>query len=310
MTEINKTNLVNTNSPRDSRVYADGEYVVKMPVDTNPALVKVWAERQKHAKNTVDRILEKQEDHSYFVPKTIEISIQDKPYVREERVSGHPLTMEYFSGLSPAQKEIIYKALAQFTSDMNQTLPTLDILSQLQSQNGKDLSFFDVLKTLKPVLTDKEISIIDNACGLLEEYPERTPSFVFFHGDMNENNIFFDEETNRVSVIDFTEARYESAYYMFNSDLSRLPWLDVKKLIEIYNKIPKKQPVRTSQDKYMIDVFNCLRTIQSTGNSLLKNPKNAEIYKRILKETITALQKAYIVALNNINISKTAGYTR
>ena len=50
MTEIDKSILINTNIPRDSRVYRDGDYVVKMPVATNSAHVKVWFERQKHAK--------------------------------------------------------------------------------------------------------------------------------------------------------------------------------------------------------------------------------------------------------------------
>lgn len=297
MSNIGNSDLINTNSPRDSRVYADGDYVIKTPVATNPVHIKVWLERQKHAKSVADRIIERNGNTGYFVPKTIEISSQ--PFVKEERVSGQPITAEYFAGLSPQQKEIIYNALARFISDMNQGLPILDITSQLYSDDNKELSFFDVLKSLKSILTDKEVSIINQAYELLEQHKDQTPSFVFFHGDMNENNIFFDDKTNTVSIIDFTEARYESAYYMFYSDLSRLPWLDLNKIIGIYNQIPKNQPVRTGQNKAVIEVFNGLRTIQRTGNSLLKNPKTANIYLIILKETIHALEKSCQTVTNS-----------
>ncbi|MBR5904186.1 MAG: phosphotransferase [Alphaproteobacteria bacterium] len=290
MSNIEKSDLINTNSPRDSRVYADGKYVIKAPVATNPVHIKVWLERQKHAKFVVDSIIEKNGNAEYFIPKIIEIS--EQPFIKEERVSGQPITSEYFAGLSSQQKDIIYNSLAKFISDMNQNLPVLDITSQLYSNDTQDISFFDVLESLKSVLSQKEISIINQSYELLEKYKDQTPSFVFFHGDMNENNIFFDDKTNKVSIIDFTEARYESAYYMFNSDLSRLPWLDLNKIIDIYNKNPKEQPVKTGQNKAVIEIFNGLRTIQRTGNSLMKNSKTANIYLIILKETIRALEKS------------------
>jgi hypothetical protein len=293
MLKTDKSNLINTNSPRDSYVFSDGNYVIKKPVATNPAHIKVWLERQKHARDTVEKILSNRTSTSYFIPKIVEISEGPDIFVREERVAGQPLTKEMFSKLSDKQQETVYIALAQFISDMNQSSPVFDITKQLQFKNNDVLSLPDILKSLKSILTNAEITIINNAFDLLKNNVAKTPSFVFFHGDINENNIFFDTNTNTVSIIDFTEARYESAHYMFNSDLSRLPWLDIPKLIEIYNGLPKKNIVRTNQDKNTIDLFNALRTIQTTGNSLLNKPQNAVIFKKILSETIANLEKIY-----------------
>ena len=306
MLKTDKTNLINTNSPRDSYVFADGNYVIKTPVATDPAHIKVWIERQKHARDVTDKILSTQRKNNYFIPKTVEISEKPDVHAREERVIGQPLTKENFSELSDTQKEIVYAGLAQFIYDMNQSAPVFDITYQLQFKNNDNLSLFDVLKSLKSVLTDKEIKIINNSFELLKCNIAKTPSLVFFHGDFNENNIFFDTKTNTVSIIDFTEARYESAYYMFNSDLSRLSWLDISKLTKTYNGLQKENIIRTNQDKNVLDLFNLLRTVQTTGTSLLNKPQNTAIYKRILSETITNLEKQY----QRIVLTSTTDYSR
>ena len=288
MTETNRLKLINTNSPRDSRVFADGDFVVKNPVATNVAHINVWIERQTHAKDVIDNLLNSKTDAktNYFIPKIVEISKDPVTCVREERVPGKPITKEYFDTLSPIQQETIYKSLAEFASDMNQSSPILNITEQLGNIES-------IIEFLKSVLDKQELELIKHAYDLLKSNVAKTPSLVFFHGDMNENNIFFDETTNTVSVIDFTEARYESADYMFNSDLSRLPWLDIKRLIDKYNSLPKKNPVRVNQDKDMIDLFNALRTVQRTGESMLARPQNTAIFTKILKENIVNMEKVY-----------------
>ena len=280
MTETNRLNLINTNSPRDSRVFADGDYVIKNPVATNSTHVKVWIERQTHAKEVIYSLLNgmARGKTTYFIPKIVEISGIPSPHIREERVSGKPITKAYFDTLSPIQQEAIYNAFAEFMSDMNQNSPVLNITEQLNNLES-------IIESLKSVLDKNEIESVKRAYSLLKSNIAKTPSLVFFHGDMNENNIFFDETTNKVSIIDFTEARYESADYMFNSDVSRLPWLDIKRLVDKYNSLSKKNPVRINQDKNMIDLFNALRTIQRTGGIYgCKTTKYSYLYKDIKRK--------------------------
>ena len=116
-------------------------------------------------------------------------------------------------------------------------------------------------------------------------------SRVFFHGDMNENNMFYDTERDVVSFLDFAESKYENAEYMFDHDLIKLPWLDKDKLISKYTKTDKS--IKIKSDKNMLDLFNALRAIQWTGESLILQPKQAHIYKIIFKEKINDLERAY-----------------
>lgn len=307
----NLNNQINTNKPRDSRVFADGEYVIKYPVTTNPSHIMEWLNRQQHARDVVDKLLTYINGKNYyFVPKIVEISNQPNVHIREEHVKGKPITKDFFNNLSTTQQNIIYNALAIFISDMNQHLPVLGIINQFESTNSGEKDFLTLVKSIKSFISNKDFKLINDAYELLKNNPEKTPSRVFFHGDINENNIFFDTTTNTVSFIDFTEARYENADYMFNHDLSRLPWLNVNKLIEMYEKIPKQTPVIVKTDKNMMNVFTYLRTIQSTCDSLLKQPKTVEIYKRILQENIKMLESAYKRAVTTPTMSNTSVKTR
>ena len=43
----------------------------------------------------------------------------------------------------------------------------------------------------------------------------------------------------------------------------------------------------------MIDLFNALRTVQRTGESMLARPQNTAIFTKILKENIVNMEKVY-----------------
>ena len=289
-------NQINTNKPRDSLVFADGDYVIKYPTATNPAHVGEWVKRQQHARDVVNGLLSYNGNRKlYFIPKIVEISDKTNAYIREERVYGKPITQDLFFSLNQTQQDIIYNTLAIFISDMNQHMPVLDITSQFQMANGKD--FIRLLTSVRDFISDEDFTLINNAYELLKLHSNKMPSRVFFHGDMNENNIFFDITTNTVSFIDFTEARYENADYMFFSDLSRLQWLDTNKLIERYKNTTKQRQITIIPDKGIVNIFNCLRTIQSTCNSIINQPKMASIYNKILHENIQKLETAY----NSVN---------
>ena len=149
MSENNKSTLINTNSPRDSRVFADGNYVIKNPVATNTAHIKVWIERQTHAKNVTDGLLSGKEygKKGYFIPKIVEISETPVAHIREERVAGKPVTKEYFDSLSKSQQDTIYNALAAFICDMNQNHPILNITEQLNNKST-GMSFETIIESL------------------------------------------------------------------------------------------------------------------------------------------------------------------
>jgi len=112
-------------------------------------------------------------------------------------------------------------------------------------------------------------------------------------------------KSNTVSFIDFAEAKYESAEYMFDHDLVKLPWLDTDKLIKKYIDINKPCEIRIKSDKNMLVLFNALRAIQWTGESLIQqksNPNMVNVYKNILIGNIADLENAYNNCIGTIQM--------
>lgn len=301
--------FINTDKPRESIVFADGNYVIKKPTATNKEHIKVWVNKQKNAKNTVDNLLQKSKYiNQYFVPKIIEISNTDTPYVREERVLGQPVTKNFFKKLPLTQQEKLYDSLAAFITDMNQSKPILNMSSLLQETDNNGYNLVKVLASIKQYLSKEDIEKINRIYKFFMSRSDMMEAYVFFHGDMNENNMFYDIEHDVVSFLDFAESKYENIEYMFNHDLKKLQWLDTEKLISKYTKINPK--LRIKSDKNMLNLFNALRAIQWTGESLIQQPKQANIYKIILKEKINELETAYNNCVKSVQIQQIASKQR
>ena len=302
---INSNDFINTNTPRESNVFADGEYVIKKPTATNKEHIKVWVDKQKDAKRVLDNLLQKSfSTGKYFVPKIIEIVDADMPYVREERVVGEPVTKDFFEKLTPEQQNDLYTALAIFISDMNNSQEILSFADALNHKDSKGYSMDMVLKLIKPFLSDEDVIKMNHIYKFFMSHSNMMESYVFFHGDMNENNMFYDAGRNIVSFLDFAESKYENVEYMFDHDLIKLPWLDKEKLISKYTKI--NPMIRIKSDKNMLALFNALRAIQSTGESLIQQPGQANIYKIILKGKINDLERVYNDCIKAIQVQQIA----
>ena len=285
---------INTNKPRESRVFADGDYVIKVPTATKAEYIKVWLEKQEHAKQVVDALYQKKSPASkkYFVPKIVEIQNTNMPYVRESRVMGKPLTKDVFDKLTQMQQEQIYDTLVEFIYDMNQSQPVYDLIHLLDAPDNQGYTFQTVLATMKPFLSEADYVKLNDAYKLFKSHPEKTVSYVFFHGDINENNIFYDTDKGNVSFIDFSDAKYENADYMFNHDLAKLPWVDINKLKNKYiNKA--KNNIRIKSDGTVVDLFNSLRAFQWIGESMLAHSAKATMFKGILAKNIQDVHQAY-----------------
>ena len=303
-----KGNLINTNKPRDSIVVADSgmDGVVKMPNTTRPAYISNWLNKQRHARTVVNFIYGNEHRHGgYFIPKIKEIGKSaEHPYVREQRAPGRALTKDFFDSLSPNAQDKIYQSLANFVYDMNHCRPVLTLQQKLSMPNESGLDFDDVLKGVESYLDEKEIAQINNAYNFFESHPELTSSVVFFHGDMNENNIFYDVSTDTVSFLDFAEATYETIEYIFNHDLIKLPWLDTDKLLKIYQKLSINDNVRIKSHPAMIGLYDALRAFRWTGESMIANANAAKMYENILHENVKKVTNAYgaVVAMFRQNI--------
>ncbi|MBO7508937.1 MAG: phosphotransferase, partial [Alphaproteobacteria bacterium] len=266
---LSDSHQINTNNPRESRVVSDGNYVIKTPVSTNQSYVAEWLRKQRHANMVVGNLLAyKDKMGGYFIPKVINISDGNTPSVREERALGSPITTEFFVDLSSEQQESIYKKFSNFLHDINYCNPIHDLDYQLGG------TFVEVIEKIKSYLPTEANKTVAQVYELFKSHQEMTASLVFSHGDMNPNNIFYDKDTDTLSVIDFAEAKYESADYMFDHDIAKLPWLDINKLIQKYAQI--SPDIRITSNPNMLKLFNNLRSIQWTGESLISQPQNSK----------------------------------
>lgn len=192
---------------RESLVRIEGgKYVYKEPLPKRTLLQKRdWLARQHNAAATVQKLLEIDND-AYGVPhvKTID---SKKFYVLEERVNGAPLTPMFFRTLDDKTREKIIDSLAQFYADMhsiniipNPITYSMDYNLQrlvslkdfIDSGMGKHLSKSDAK------LIEKTYKDLMNA-----SYETR---LVFSHCDLCSANVLYDHKTQKINIIDFTDA--------------------------------------------------------------------------------------------------------
>lgn len=309
MPKTENLQLINTNAPRETLAYTDGQFVYKMPVKANnSAYVKVWLDKQKLSKQVAEAILEKKKGSAYSIPRVVEIS-EKETFVKEERVVGEALKSSFVETLTPEEIDIIYKGLASFTNDINQSRgvltqkDTFDISTSVNYIGG--MPILEVINGLTKYIPKKTLEIVQQAKNWFDAASEKDASVVFAHGDMNEHNVLFDRATRTLSILDFAEAKYQNANYMFYVDYARLGWLDIDRLIAEYEKLPKTQPVRTQTDVNVKDMRNALYNFKSTAEEFLKKPNIAtKIRLGIIMQYIEKIKQLYAKLTNQNDFEK------
>ena len=290
MSNLDKLQQLNTNIPRETLVVATDGLVIKRPVIKPGGIPrKSWVEKQYHAQKVQDSLQDKSGKY-YFIPKMLEIS-DAQMFAIEQRVPGVPVTDTYFETLGEGDRAIIYLGVAHFLNDINQSKPVLtqrDIFDT--PEHPGDIAFARIVKHLRKDLTSKEIDILNKSKEWFDVNSANDASVVFCQGDMNQHNIFYDQETKTVSFIDFADARYENARDMFHRDIARLTWLNINKLIQMYKGLERVQPVITESEPTIARMRNALQNIKWTGAEVINaNPKLYKARLAILKEEIAKL---------------------
>lgn len=305
MSSLDNLPQINTNSPRETLVYSADGLVIKRPGPHAPR-TEVWLAKQRHAQ-IVARDLRAAKNSEYFVPEMLKVS-KDGRFAIEERVSGRPLTTSYFETLSPADQDIIYRGFAHFVNDINQMRPIFtqsDFFDGEVDEDGKhNMSLAIIIHKLKLQIKAEDLQIVTDAQHWFEQAAKADASVVFSHGDMNEDNIFYDSKNKTLSIIDFADARYENAHYMFNRDLARLGWLDIDRLVSEYKALPRKSPVIVETNPDIENLRIKLKNFAWTATSFLKNPKIAPVMQvKMINECIRDVKKAYDSARQNAQFS-------
>lgn len=303
MSKLDNLQQINTNAPRETLVYLADGLVIKRPVDTsNSKILNTWLGKQIQAKDTSDKVLAAN-NKNYFVPRTLEISSKEY-FVVEERATGTPLSSSFFETLTKKEADIIYKGIAHFINDINQSKQVLTQKETFDSFTSVEylgeISIPSLIEKLSKYIPKKDMQIVQDAKDWFDVASDNDASIVFAHGDMNEHNIFFNRETKTLSIIDFADSKYQNADYMFNVDFARLGWLDIERLIKEYEALPKKQPVNVKNKPEVKNMRNALYNFKNSASEFLHNPKLAtKIRIEIIKQEIEKIKKLY----NSINDS-------
>lgn len=308
MSKLDNLQQINTNAPRETLVYLADGLVIKRPVDTsNKKILNTWLGKQIQAKDTSDKVLAAN-NKNYFVPRTLEISSKEY-FVVEERATGKPLSSSFFETLTKKEVDIIYKGIAHFINDINQSKQVLTQKETFDSFTSVEylgeVSIPVLIEKLSKYIPKKDMQIVQDAKDWFDVASDDDASIVFAHGDMNEHNIFFNRETKTLSIIDFADSKYQNADYMFNVDFARLGWLDIDRLIKEYDALPKKQHVNVKNKPEIKNMRNALYNFKNSASEFLHNPKLAtKIRIEIIKQEIEKIKKLYTKVKDNKDFQK------
>ena len=308
MSKLDNLQQINTNAPRETLVYLADGLVIKRPVDTsNSKILNTWLGKQIQAKDTSDKVLAAN-NKNYFVPRTLEISSKEY-FVVEERATGKPLSSSFFETLTKKEVDIIYKGIAHFINDINQSKQVLTQKETFDSFTSVEylgeVSIPVLIDKLSKYISKEDMQIVQDAKDWFDVASDNDASIVFAHGDMNEHNIFFNRETKTLSIIDFADSKYQNADYMFNVDFARLGWLDIDRLIKEYDALPKKQHVNVKNKPEIKNMRNALYNFKNSASEFLHNPKLAtKIRIEIINQEIEKIKNLYTKVKDNKDFQK------
>src|SRR5574344_153738 len=121
MSNLEKLQQLNTNTPRETSVYLYENTVVKK--SNNLQNQSNWLGKQQHARR-IQEFLNAKNNHAYHIPLITELSTQEL-FVVEQRAFGKPLTADFIQTLSGQDLDIIYHGLAHAINDIISYKPVL-----------------------------------------------------------------------------------------------------------------------------------------------------------------------------------------
>ena len=311
MSNLDKLQQLNTNTPRETCVYSLDNLVAKRPAHITQDTVRNtnWINKQRYAQR-IQEFLKAKENKFYFIPRMLEVSPTGM-FAIEEKVPGHPITSAYAETLTPADFDVIYRGIAHFINDMATYKPVknqseyIDMPSE-ESHNGK-FTIAYITNHIKKYLSSSEIEAIKKAKALFDDLALNDASVIFSHGDMNEHNIFYDPKQKLVSIIDVADAKYENTHEMFNANFARLGWLDIDRLVAEFNALPHSTPIRTETKPEVISLRHALQNFRWCAYEILHSPKQAsKIRLKMLKDEASVVANAYSRAKMSLATSQLA----
>lgn len=192
-------------------VYYGADFVLKRPLPNMTAEEYAkWLIKQHKTKETIDAI-RAVNNPVYNIPQMLFIR-DDEYQILEERAPGVPLTRELYHTLSRRQQYEIINSISSFLVDMNELKPVGEPISHKISDEIKFQRLDRFINEKMPIWFNKndirQMSRIRDDIASFE-YVTR---MAWSHCDLNDENVFYDPVTSRLSIIDFADAGYNFIY--------------------------------------------------------------------------------------------------
>lgn len=243
---------------KESYVVWYDDYVVKRPLPSFGEPKKMeWLARQERAKKKIDEIVSTKKPGVYNIPRIVGIN-RDEFAVIEERAFGGHLCCNLYRGLNRSQKYKIIYGIATFISDMNNLRQPKQLHMEKLSPDKVDEAnkILYQTETFIPVVDFKYILRMQEE---LKSVEYDTVAF-WSHGDLNQGNVMFDVTNDKLSFIDFADARYEDIYRGIASPVT--VWLDIiTKVYRAYKELSNNVPKSFGINDYDVDKFTKYRAL-------------------------------------------------
>ncbi len=251
-------------------------FVMKRPLPTfGPDACQAWLKKQYNTKQAIDEIYNIGNPR-YNIPRMLFIK-DDEFQLLEERAPGQHLTADFYKTLLPRQKYEIIDGIAAFLVDMNELKPVEDINNHQISLELKFKRLTDFIDNKMPIwFTDDEIKYASSICDNISSFEYET-HYAWSHCDLNSGNVLYDSDTNKLSFIDFAEAKYSFIYRDIFSPL-QIELGIYKNVYNAYYKMHNKQ-------KY---------SMPSPSNEILRNIMKYRLIFVLLRRIIKAADDMHV----------------
>lgn len=238
-----------------STVYIDDtEPGIVIKENSNHGSGANYLKRQTRGYEISETIKSRNSDTGVILPNLLEIKdLGNTQIIKETIIPGKVFTQQMYASLSEEQKINIAKQMAVFLNAMHSSYgyePAKESIKNMN--NGKLNNAEDIIAKFNGKLPKNISDRLKQAEQYLLNADISDEVIVMTHKDLRTSNIMYDENTEKIAVIDFELAGLDNVYHDFIAfaPASSMPWDFTKRVIEFYNKIPnKKYPININAEK-------------------------------------------------------------
>ena len=252
--------------------------------------------KKNFAKHAANRIARYKKHELYHIPKTFSAR---NGYVFEEFADSIQLSEKLFHSLSSNAQNLIINAIAHFFNDMDNAFPIFST-DEVLNHKFPSTCVYNFDKTLtkaqtfvakvqiSPELKDQHENLKDltqvindvrKKLANMVTLPD--PVFVMRHRDLKPSNIFWNEQSEKITILDFAEAGYVFApdnYISYPDFFTADAKMQLKEAYcalsnKLWTKEPKIEFTKAEHEKIELttDLMECFKYLSSLATSKTNN---------------------------------------